>query len=304
MSRIHEALKRAEQETKATSAVEVQAARAGTYLDDVLIDSPNGEAIDSVKRVAVDRRQEELGANAKWMETLAAREWKTDPKRLLFADPSRHYEPGMEEFRTLRSRLYQLREKMQLKRIMVASALPGEGKTFVSSNLAYALVRQHGRRVLVIDADVRKCHMHECFGTTNFPGLNEYLAGDATEEAIVQRGPLDNLFFIPGGRAAENPSELIGNGRFELLLDRLSPMFHWVIIDSPPVVPISDGTVIAKHTDGLLLVVQAGSTPVEMVQRAKQELIHRPLLGVVLNRGERSDGYSSYYYNYGAKSQE
>ncbi len=305
MSRIHEALKRAEQETKTAPSSAVAPIDGETYLDD-LLNRPAEDLQGGGKNGAagIDSLDKETNLGEQWLESVPRREWQPDRKKLLFSDSERHYEPGMEEFRTLRSRLYQLREKMPLKKIMVASALPGEGKTFVSSNLAYALVRQHGRRVLMIDADVRKSHMHECFGTSSSPGLNEYLAGEANERAIVQRGALDNLFFIPGGHSVANPSELIANGRLETLLDRLAPLFHWIVIDSPPIVPISDGSVIARRADGILLVVRAEGTPVEMVQRAKQELISRPLLGVVLNRGDRTAGYSSYYYSYGAASRD
>jgi len=300
MSRIHEALKRAEQESKNTPTAAVAPVEGESYLDDVLAGSVNESRHDAVENKATPVAKEN-GAPQNWLDTVPRLEWKPDPKKLLFADPDRHYEPGMEEFRTLRSRLYQLREKNPLEKIMIASALPGEGKTFVSSNLAYVLVRQHGRRVLMIDADVRKCHMHECFGTLSSPGLNEYLAGEADEKAILQRGPLDNLYLIPGGKNVANPSELITNGRFKVLLEKLTPMFDWILIDSPPVIPISDGTMIAKHVDGVILVVRAEGTPVEVARQAKQELQIRPLLGVVLNRGEDQAGYSSYYYSYGTK---
>ena len=300
MSRIHEALKRAEQETKdAPSAVAPIVGEA--YLDDVLIGSSAAQPADALKRAAVESNGEDPNAKGKWLETVPRLEWKPDPKKVLFADANRHYEPGMEEFRTLRSRLYQIREKSPLKKIMIASALPGEGKTFVSSNLAYVLVRQHGRRVLMIDGDVRKCHMHECLGTSSSPGLNEYLAGEVDEKAVLQRGPLDNLFLIPGGRSVANPSELIANGRLKVLLDKVTPLFDWILIDSPPVIPIADGTMIARSVDGVILVVRAEGTPVEIARQAKQELRERPLLGVVLNRGENRPGYSSYYYTYGAK---
>jgi protein-tyrosine kinase len=303
MSRIHEALKRAEQESKSLPSTAVVPREGEAYLDNVLIGAVVDEPHASVPQSPVAPSAKENGVSQNWVESIPRSEWKPDPKKLLFSDPNRHYEPGMEEFRTLRSRLYQLREKMPLKKIMVASALPGEGKTFVSSNLAYVLVRQHGRRVLMIDADVRKCHMHECFGTASTPGLNEYLAGEVDETGILQRGPLDNLYLIPGGRNVANPSELITNGRFKVLLEKLTPLFDWILVDSPPVIPISDGTMIARHVDGVILVVRAEGTPVEVTRQAKHELQSRPLLGVVLNRGEDQAGYSSYYYTYGAKKQ-
>src|SRR5260370_22961978 len=106
---------------------------------------------------------------------------------------------GAEEFRTLRSRLYHAREKMTLKKILITSALPKEGKSFTSANLAQVLVRQHGRRVLLIDADLRGPRLHLMLGTTNSPGLSDYLQGKSDELSIMQRGSMENLFFIPTG---------------------------------------------------------------------------------------------------------
>ena len=106
---------------------------------------------------------------------------------------------GTEEFRTLRSRLYHLREKMPLKTVLVTSALPKEGKSFTATNLAQVMVRQQGRRVLLIDADLRAPRLHRMLGTTSDPGLSDYLQGKSDEFSIMQRGPLENLFFIPSG---------------------------------------------------------------------------------------------------------
>lgn len=300
MSRIHEALKKAEQEQKVHSAIT-------SVVDDALLTQELPETDLGLPEVAPNVAEESSADPIKdgsWLAEIQFHNWKPDVQRVLFSDPSRHHEPGMEQFRTLRSRLYQIREKTPIKTIMLASALPGEGKTFVSSNLAYALVRQHGRRVLVIDADVRKPHLHECIGCPDTPGLNEYLAGKADVKRILQRGPCENLFVIPGGRPVANPSELIGNGRLKLLLDKLLPFFDWVLLDSPPVVPISDGSIIARHVDGILWVVRAEDTPLEVLKRARQELKDRPMLGVVLNRSEEKEGYSSYYYSYGKSGQE
>ena len=302
MSRIHEALKRAEQEnhneTLPSSSLGINAGerKAGglsatlqtAALDELPADR---EAVD----VAV-----EAGELEAFLSTLPQREWKPDLKRMLFMDRDRHYDSGMEEFRGLRSRLYQLREKTDsLRTVMVASALPGEGKTFVSANLAQALVRQHGRRVLLIDADVRKPHMHESLGTVGTPGLIEYLSGEVNREAILQRAPMDNLFFIAGGKAVSNPSELIANGRFKKLIDEMKTAFHWIIVDSSPVIPVTDAPLIAPSCDGVVLVIQADGTPVELAKRARQEFKNVPVLGVVLNRTHDLPAESSYYYAYG-----
>jgi protein-tyrosine kinase len=304
MSRIHEALKRAEEEARANSSAAISSLEEDRLLGDVSAD-PTATAEFSAQNgitvpIAAAASTRGLEPADDWVARIQPKPWNPDPKRLLFSDRNQHYELGMEEFRTLRARLYQLREKVPIKTIMVASALPNEGKTFVSSNLAYVLVRQHGRRVLIIDGDVRKPHMHESLGTSNQPGLIDYLAGAADEAAIMQRGPLENLFLIPGGASVSNPSELISNGRMQVLLDKLGRLFDWIIIDSPPVVPISDGSMMARLADGVLLVIRAGSTAVEVALRAKEELKGGRLLGVVLNRSGLKPTYSSYYYRYGS----
>jgi capsular exopolysaccharide synthesis family protein len=156
---------------------------------------------------------------------------------------------GAEEFRTLRNRLYQIREKMPLKRLMVTSALPQEGKSFVAANLAQVMVRQHGRRALVIDADLRNPGMHRHLGAAPSPGLAEYLLGECDEFAALQRGPMENLFFLPAGRAASSAPELLSNGRLKLLLQRVESLFDWIIIDTSPVIPVSDATLVASSCD-------------------------------------------------------
>jgi capsular exopolysaccharide synthesis family protein len=223
------------------------------------------------------------------------RTWKP-AKGMLFLNGNSHDQVGTEEFRTLRSRLYHIREKRPLKTILISSALPAEGKTFVSANLAQTLARQHGRRVVLLDCDLRRARLHESFGTVSEPGIADYLRGEADELSILQRGPMENLAFIPGGRQMSNPAELIGNGRLEQMLTRLAGAFEWIVIDSPPAVPVADASLIARLCDGILLVVAAATTPFDLAQRARQEFRNMPVLGVVLNRVEAGSTYVSYYY--------
>src|SRR5260370_20403511 len=137
---------------------------------------------------------------------------------------------GAEEFRTLRSRLYHTREKMALKKILVPSALPKEGKSFPSANLAQVLVRQHGRRVLLIDADLRGPRLHTMLGTTTSPGLSDYLQGGNDEFSIMQRGPMEDLFFVPSGHRISDPSELVAHGRLKFLLQRVHALLDSTIL--------------------------------------------------------------------------
>jgi protein-tyrosine kinase len=287
MSRIHEALKRAE-EVRASQGSAPEPSPAVVSDPFAGADSGNGAPRTGVV---------ELPAS---LETMLARsvpaQWKPDPSSMLFVNGNDGAR-GTEEYRTLRSRLYHLREKMSLKRILVTSALPKEGKSFTSANLAQVLARQHGRRVLLIDADLRGPRLHLMLGTHSGPGLSDYLQGNSDEFSVMQRGPMENLFFIPSGNGIEDPAELVGNGRMRILLQRVDSLFDWIVIDSPPAVPVSDASVLAKACDGVLMVVRSNSTPSDLARRARQEFPEQVLLGVVLN-GRREDvaPYERYYY--------
>ena len=197
--------------------------------------------------------------------------WHLDPNVNVFFNPnlSSH---GAEQFRTLRSRLYQLRANQPLRTLLVTSSVPGEGKTFVTSNLAQAIVRQPDRRALIIDADLRARACTCRWARRRRQGLTDYLRGEADEMAVIQHGQEGNLCFIAGGSEVTDPSELLSNGRLKKLLDRVTPVFDWVILDSPPCVPVADASILADICDGVLLVVRAGSTPSLVAEKARQEL--------------------------------
>ena len=311
MSRIHEALKRAEQD---------RAASQGGRVDSPVTDLPVTEPVPSMPETARIATASAATATAPapagsataptfsnpfTFDTLLARctqcEWKPDAKTMLFFN-SEENALGTEQFRTLRSRLYQMREKMSLKKILITSALPQEGKSFVSANLAQVLVRQHGRRVLLIDGDLRVARLHSALGTTSSPGLADYLLGENDEFSVMQRGPMDNLFFIPSGRSVTHPAELIANGRMRMLLQRVEPLFDWIIVDSPPSVPVSDASQLANFCDGVLMVVRSNTTPYDTAQRARQEFQGKTMVGVVLNGITKEDSYSRYYYEVYEKS--
>jgi len=216
---------------------------------------------------------------------------------MLFFGPDEQAQ-GTEQFRALRSRLYQARERQPLKRVLITSALPKEGKSFVAANLAQALVRQPGQRALLVDADLRGARLHVTLGTAASPGLSEYLTQQADEFKIIQRGPMENLFFIPSGREVSNPAELLAGEGLKSLLARLEPLFDWIIIDSPPAVPVTDASLLAKCCDGILLVVRSNVTPFDLAQKARLEFSDEQLLGVVLNGvGSGSMPYHRYYYS-------
>jgi protein-tyrosine kinase len=289
MSRIHDALKRAEQDRATSMGGHVEPAFGQPELQPVAVPEPTQTAVMPAMP----------GSSASY-ETLLAQcplsNWSPDSRTMLFFQEDENRR-GAEEFRTLRSRLYQIREKMPLKRLMVTSALPKEGKSFVAANLAQVIVRQHGRRVLLIDADLRSPGMHRHLGASQTPGLSNYLLGECDELSVMQRGPMENLFFIPAGRQAMGAPELLANGRLKVLMQRVEPLFDWIIMDTPPVIPVADSTLLANFCEGVLMVVRSNSTPSDLARKAREEFQDKLLLGVVLN-GIPADQLpqSRYYY--------
>jgi protein-tyrosine kinase len=298
MSRIHEALKKAEQERVVVPAisgdgnvdalpptstqVEYRETGIAASLPTVL---PPGEAFGIMAPGYL--RFEDL------VNRCARPEWRPDSNMNVFSN-SELGANGAEQFRTLRSRLYQIRAVRSLRTLLVTSSLAGEGKTFVTANLAQSIVRQPDRRVLIIDADLRCARLHKHLGAPSSPGLTDYLRGETDEIAVVQHGQEGNLCLIPAGTEVTNPSELLLNGRLKKLLDRVAPIFDWVIMDSPPCLPVADATILADSCDGVLMVVRAGVTPSEVAQRACQEMHEKNILGIVLN-ALQDDSHGTYY---------
>ena len=302
MSRIHEALKKAEQE-------QASRPRAPLNLKTTEDSEINEPSVETAVSSAVDIEQASTGAGVgevndqvtvEVLKTQVKRlKWSPDPKTMLFFGEET-YAPGTEEFRTLRSHLHAFRQLEPLRTILIASAAPSEGKSFISANLAQILVQLPGQRVLLVDADLRWPRLHLILGTPATPGLTEYLSGEVNELSILQRGPLDNLFFIPGGKHTTSPAEIIANGRLKELFRCLSPLFDWIIVDSPPAMAVSDARVIAEACDGVVLVVGAGMQPFDVLQKTCQQFSSKRLLGVVLNRAEPQASYSyKYYGSYG-----
>ena len=294
MSRIHEALKRAELERTS-----LQVAAAAPRIELAGLETSAGDSA----QVALHLRSGIIAPPASdslQFDDLRTRcvhtNWHPDPKENVFVNSALGAH-GAEQFRTLRSRLYQVRGSQPLQTILITSSVPTEGKTFVASNLAQAFVRQADCRVLLIDADLRCARLHVSLGAPSSPGLTDYLSGQADETAIIQCGQ-ENLCFISGGSEASNPSELLSNGRLSKLLERLKPAFDWIIVDSPPCLPVADSTSLADLTDGVLIVVRAGLTPAEVAQRTCQIMKNKNILGVVLNAVDKKDSTSNFYGHY------
>jgi capsular exopolysaccharide synthesis family protein len=297
MSRIHEALKKAEQERASGQIPDVTIlnAESGAFAPSVEhreYEAPSAHGDPVAAATGGFLRFDEL------IKRCTRPTWHPDPNVNVFLN-SNLTAHGAEQFRTLRSRLYQIRSAQTMKTLLVTSSIPSEGKTFVTNNLAQSIVRQPDRRVLIIDADLRCSRLHVPLGAPASPGTTDYLRGDADETKIIQFNSESNLCFIPGGTEVANPSELLSNGRLKILLDRVSPMFDWVILDSAPLIPVADSSFLADMVDGVLMVVRAGMTPSATAQRAVQELQGRTVVGVVLNAVDPEQAYGAYYSSYG-----
>ena len=191
----------------------------------------------------------------------------------------------------------QLQQARQLKKLLITSTLPEEGKSLVSANLAATLARRKQQKVLLLEGDLRRPVLSKQFGHAHIPGITEWLYEGA--------GPINSIYyldgpgfwFLPAGRPPENPLELMQTGRLSSLLVQLTSAFDWIIIDSPPLLPLADTSVWARLADGALLVVREGKTEKRQLQRGLTALDRSKLLGVVVN-GFTGTDHSNYYSRY------
>ena len=299
MSRIHEALKKAAQERNDQASTRP----VSDFLDlstPVATPPVDGHRPDGLTGLppATDTRYLRFEEFAKRCSRPG---WKMGAGASLFNDQTNNA-VGTEKFRTLRSRLYQIAAAHPLKKIVITSGMPGEGKTFVTTNLAQSFVRQTDRRILLIDADLRASRLHMLLGAPDRPGLTDYLRGDADEFQVTQVGPSGNLCLIPGGQEVTNPSELLHSDRMRQLLERMSQVFDWVILDSPPAMAVHDSSILADMCDGVIFVVRAGSTDFEVARRHLRSSAKRICSALCSIASKRATAYGDYYYGYDSTS--
>ena len=203
---------------------------------------------------------------------------------------------GAEKFRVLGLRLRNLREKRNLKRIVVTGTAPEEGKSLVAANLALNQARSKVLKTLLVDGDFRRPTLAKRFGVGELlPGLSECLRGERQLSEVVYKLEGSGLWLLPAGMAPENPLELMQSGRLPDLLDQLGSSFDWIIIDTPPLFPLADTTFWMKMSDGVLMVIREGVSERKSLQRAVETLDRSTLLGVVVN--SCSSREHKYYYS-------
>jgi succinoglycan biosynthesis transport protein ExoP len=212
--------------------------------------------------------------------------------------------PSAEAFRTLRTNLMFSQAVSEMRTIVVTSASPGEGKTVTASNLAVSFAQQ-GMRVLLIDCDLRRGRTHRMFNVPREPGMSDYVLGYADEDAVTHETIVPGLYIIPSGKLPPNPAELLGGDVAKQKLRELNGGYDLLILDTPPLLAASDAAILATLSDGVIMVLRAGSTETNAAQQATQQLmtIGARVVGAVLNDPDSQVAKFGAYYEYNYASQ-
>lgn len=274
MSRVHDALRRAEQ--------------AGLL-------SPPVTRANSEARAAATAALDPGPNLANLLEQVEEIRFRPTTDSLLI-DVARPHEAPMEEFRTLRTRLNHMKTLQPITTVVMTSPSPAEGKSLSAANLALAQAHLANNTTLLADFDFRRPIVHTMFGVDRSPGITDYLLGRVPLHQAMRKIAGTNLYIMTAGEAVINPLELLNLREVKMLLDRLPSIFNWVILDSPPLLFAADANLLSTLCHGTLLVVRIGHTTIDSVTRAMQSLCNNNVLGIVVNGARRGELYSKYTY--------
>jgi len=256
------------------------------------------ESLDDA--VASKETAEEYGGATVLAAVPMVNSWKKRDKPLVVS-LARPMSPAAEAYRSLRTSLQFARQERDLHTILVTSPAAAEGKTSTLSNLG-AMFAQAGQRVVLVSCDLRKPRLGEFFGLDERLGLTTAILGEQPVDQLIQPVPGDdNLWLLGSGQMPPNPAELLNGRRIQEVFKTLRGIFDLVLIDSPPVLPVTDAVVLAKDVDATLLIVAAGQTSRSSLQRAAEKLaqVNARVVGLVLNETSRQAGGYGYGYQYG-----
>ena len=305
MSRVHDALRKAAQETSAPARPPVRRASV------LATPEPAGAASDHRAAPLVAEpgaiAAEESPAPAAFIDLAElydlesvvqnAREIPYNPlPDALLVNPLKPREAPAEEFRTLRTRLNHMQTLQPLHTLVVTSASPAEGKSFTATNLAVTQSQLADKRVLLADFDFRRPTVDKTFQIDCSPGITDFLQGKARVSDILRRIAGTQLYIMTAGEPVLNPLELLNLKECKALIHAVRDHFDWVILDSPPLLFAADGNLLSTMCDGTILVVRIGSTTFDSVTRALQSLCENNVLGTVVNGARRGELYSKYTY--------
>lgn len=205
-----------------------------------------------------------------------------------------------EAFRALRTRVQFSRfDKNAIRTMLVTSSAPQEGKTTVSVNLAGSFAHA-GKKTIIVDCDLRKPRMHNVFRANRYPGFTDYFFGQASFEEIVKASEIPNLYYITAGTIPPNPSEILGSQQMEEFLEKLRGEYDMILLDSPPIIAVTDSEILSRIVDASMLVTSANTTEIDLMKKSVELLRHerKTFIGVLLNNFSYRSGYGSYYKYY------
>jgi protein-tyrosine kinase len=202
-----------------------------------------------------------------------------------------------EQYRSLYYRIERMRERRPLKVIAMASSMPHEGKTITAVNLALTAARANlDRRILLLDADLRRGQVATALGIRSSPGLTELINGDCDLRDVVRRFQSSRLAVIAAGKSPEEPTQILASHAMKEFIRSVKESFDEVYIDLPPTLPFADATILSSLADGVVMVIRANVTPFWQVNQALEQLSGAPMLGCVLNGAEETN--TTYVKNY------
>lgn len=236
-------------------------------------------------------RVEERGEGPMQCETLSI---STTPDSHLVCLPDME-SPAGEAFHLLGVRLRHLRRQRPLKKLLITSTIPQEGKSMVAANLACTIALRTQQRVVLLEGDLRRPTQSKIFGLPQKPGICEWLSGERTLVKSMYRLQGPGIWILPAGIATGNSLELLQSGRAAPLMEQLTIWFDWLIIDSPPILPLADTSVWTNLADGILLVARQGTTQKRQLERGLEAVGTQKLIGAVLNSA-KSVANTDYYY--------
>jgi len=210
---------------------------------------------------------------------------------------------GAEKFRFLAVRLRHLQQSRAMKRLLVTSTMAEEGKSLIAANLAVALAQKRRQRVLLLEGDLRRPSLIETLGLEKLQGLSEWLQGGASPTASLYRLEEPGVWFLPAGSPLDNPLGLMQSGGLSDLLDQLGAWFDWIVIDSPPLLPLADTSVWMRLVEGVLLVAREGKVERRHFKKGLETLKASNLIGIVLNDARTADQRNYYQHYYLAGTQ-
>jgi capsular exopolysaccharide synthesis family protein len=203
--------------------------------------------------------------------------------------------PAAEAIRLLGVRLKDLRRVRPLKKLLITSTIPQEGKSTIAANLACALAYVSGEKTLLVEGDLRRPSLSQMFGVQTPSGMFELLKEGRSPFKSIYRLADTGLWFMPAGKALSDPIELLQSQKLSALMEQCAAMFDWIVIDSPPVLPLADTSVWSRLVDGVLLVTREGVTEKRQLQKGLEALDQKKVLGALVN-GSIASAYSGYYY--------